>query len=152
LDELRLALELGGDGAELDLDLAAVDVAFDLLQLGTREAGSNPLDVTDDRPGLVDRSIHGEFVDDLLCHRRTSSKVSMSSGDPLQGTSSTRSALKRVTTRAPSSPLVGSSGQTALCRRDGLRRLPSYVATAIGAVDPATRRHASGVMSGWSPS
>src|SRR4029079_9587915 len=137
LDELRLALELGGDGAELDLDLAAVDVAFDLLQLRTGEAGSNQLDITHERAGLVDRSIHGEFVDDLLCHRRTSSKVSMSSGDPLQGTSSTRSALKRVTTRAPSSPLVGSNGQTDRCSRTGLRRLPSYVATAIGALDRA---------------
>ena len=36
LDELRLALELGGHRAELDLDLAAIDVAFDLLQLGAR--------------------------------------------------------------------------------------------------------------------
>ena len=90
-DELGLTLELGGDGAELDLDLAAVDVAFDLLELGTGKAGSDPLDVADDRPRLVDRPVHREFVDDLLCHRRRSSRVSMSAGDPLQGTSFTRS-------------------------------------------------------------
>ncbi len=96
LDELGLTLELGGDGAELDLHDAAVHVALDLFELRTGHARRDALHVADHRPRLLDRSVHGEFVDELLCHRRRSSSVSMSAGEPAQGICSTRSGRTRI--------------------------------------------------------
>ena len=54
LDERGLALVLRGDGADLDLDDAAVLVALDLLQLGARQAGRDALDVGEHRPRPLD--------------------------------------------------------------------------------------------------
>src|SRR5687767_3439445 len=65
LDEGRLSFVLGGDGADLHLDDAAVLVAVDLLKLGTGHAGGDPLDVRQQPPGLVDRDGHHEFVAQL---------------------------------------------------------------------------------------
>ena len=112
VEEVGLALELAGDRAEFHLHDAAIDLTFDLLELGSGEAGRDALDVGEDRPGLVDRSIDGELVDQLFCHRRRSSAVSISAGEPEHATSRTRSGRMRISARAPSSPLSGSRCQT----------------------------------------
>ena len=120
---------------------------------GAGHARRDALDVGQHRPGLLDRSIDDELVQELV-HRCRSSRVSMSAAEPVHGTSWTRAACSRMSVRAPSSPVVGSSAQTERCSRTGCGpRRPSYEATTIwcsgGAV--ATARHASGVMNGWSP-
>ena len=77
------------------------------------------------RPRFVDRAVHGELVDELLCHRRRSSMVSMSIGEPSHGTSVTRSGRRRISVRAPSSPATGSRSHVSRCRRTGCPRRPS---------------------------
>ena len=59
------ALVLRGDRADLDLDDPAVVVALDLLQLGTRHAGRDPLDVGQDGPGVIDGHADPELVAQL---------------------------------------------------------------------------------------
>jgi hypothetical protein len=54
-----------------------------------------------------------------------SSTVSISTGSPSHGTSSTSSGWRRIRTRAPSSPERGRWSHIARARRTGLRRAPS---------------------------
>ena len=86
LDERGLALELGEDRADLDLDHAAVDVALDLLELRARQARRDALDVGQRSPGLVDRARFTvkSFTSSIAAR---SSTVSMSAGSPGHATS-----------------------------------------------------------------
>ena len=87
--EHGLALVLRGDRSDLDLHDAAVLVALDLLELRTRHARGDALDVGEDRPGRRRWNGDTEVVGQL--HRSRSSRVSMSIGSPTHGTSVTRS-------------------------------------------------------------
>src|SRR5438477_196125 len=68
----------------------------------------------------------------------------MSDASPRHATSTTSSGRWEMTTRAPWSPVAGSSGHTDAPRRTGCRRRPSYVATAMGDGLAATAVQASG--------
>ena len=131
LDEPGRALVLGGDRADLDLDDAPVLVALDLLELGARHARGDELDVGEHRPRPLDghappgsrSSAPWDPPGSVQVAR--SSTVSMSAARPGHGTSTTRSGRRRITTRAPSSPADGSSGQAIDDSRTGLPRSPS---------------------------
>ena len=65
LGELRRALVLRGDRADLHLHDAAVLVALDLLQLRAGQARRDALDVEQHLPRVLDRRAHSEAVCDL---------------------------------------------------------------------------------------
>ena len=119
-EELGLALVLGGDRPDLHLHDAAVLVALDLLELGAGEARGDALHVGEHGPCPLDRQRHAEVVGQL--HRSRSSRVSMSSRRPSHGTACTSSGLRRISARAPSSPVSGRSGHTDRASRTGLPR------------------------------
>jgi hypothetical protein len=62
LEEGGLTLVLGLNRADLDLDNAAVFVAFDFLKLGAREAGCNALDVSKDAPCIFHGNCNSELM------------------------------------------------------------------------------------------
>ena len=108
-----------GQANFLQRDDAAVGLAFDLLELRAGQARGDALDVGDHRPGFVDGPVDGELVDELFCHVRRSSAVSMSIGEPSHGTSVTRSGRRRIRVRAPSSPPAARRSHVSSASRTG---------------------------------
>lgn len=77
--------------------------------------------------------------------------MSTSSGSPAHATSVTQSGCRAITSRAPTSPVVGRCGHTDRSRSTGGLRRPRKVAVAIGPGASARACHADAGTEGWSP-
>ena len=136
-------------GPTLTLTRPAVDVALDLRELRAGKAGGDALDIGEGRPGLVDRRVHGEVVDEF--HRRRSSRVSMSAGlargtllrSRARAASASRPARRRRRRPAAGPTRRRRAGPGCRVARRRWRRRSSPGAAA-------TARHAAASTKGWS--
>ena len=142
-------------GPDLDLHDAAVLVALDLLELGAGHARGDPLDVGEHRPRLARpaRPPGTRWSAPSVLQVLHACRLSMSAARPGTVPPSPARAGRRISTRAPSSPAVGSSGHTSAPGAPGCRRsaVVGGHGDGRGRRPARPRRHASVGTSGWSP-